>query len=132
VSLGLEPHGQLRGRSRLAGTLEPGQHDDVRRLSSQVQRGALPKGLDQLLLHDLDHLLSRAEALGDLGSHGAFAHAVDQVPHDAVVDIGLQQGHAHVAHRLVDVGLSHHPVALELAESLLELLGKVLEHGPQL
>ncbi len=108
ASLLLEPAGQLGRGRRLAGTLQAGQQHDRRRPRGvgDPQRLAAER-LDQLVVDDLDDLLARREALGQVRARPA-PPSPDRltVPDDEQVDVGLEQGHADLPQRLVDVVLA--------------------------
>ena len=74
-----------------------------------------------LVAHDADDALGRGEAAQDLLPGGAHAHPVEELLHDLEVDVGLEEGEADLAQRLVDVGLGEGPLAAEGAEDVLEL-----------
>ena len=71
----------------------------------QPVRGAAEQ-LDQLVVDDLHDLLARGEALEDLLPDGLLADALDEGPDDLEVDVGLEEGDAHLAERLLDVLLA--------------------------
>jgi hypothetical protein len=50
-------------------------------------------------------LLAWVEGLGDFLSNRAFAHPPNKVFYHAVIDIGFQQGQAHLAHCRVNIRL---------------------------
>ena len=92
---------------RLAGALQADQHDHRRAAASAVSSGT--RSSPSILISsswtieitvwagvsDLQHLLADR----------ALAHRGDEVAHDLEVDVGFEQRAAHLAHRLVDVGL---------------------------
>jgi len=55
-------------------------------------------------------------------------HRLDEVADDVQVDVGLEEGEAHVAQRLLDVPLGDLPVPSELAQQGVELLAEGFEH----
>ena len=74
AALLLEPAGQLGRGGGLARALEAGQQDDRRRSAGVADlEGLAAEDGDQLLVDDLDDLLARAQALGQLEAHAAVA-----------------------------------------------------------
>jgi hypothetical protein len=55
---------------------------------------------------DLDHLLGRAQALGDFSADGTLAYAGDEILDHFVMYIGLQQSQANLTQHLVHVSLA--------------------------
>ena len=103
-ALSLEVPAELRDRGRLAGPLEAEDHDDrgrPRRHGEAVRRPADQR--HELLVDDLDDLLPGSDALEDLLAHRALAHPLDEGAGDLEVDVALQEGHANLAERLLDV-----------------------------
>jgi hypothetical protein len=80
-------------------------------------------------MDDLDHLLGRGEAAGDLLAHGPLAHPGDEVLHHLEVDVRLQQGEAHLTEGGVDLGLGQPSVAPQAGEGLLQPVGEGVEHA---
>ena len=109
----LEQPSELRGGGRLARALEPGEHDHGRRLRRDVRSFAAraAERRDELFVDDLDDLLTRAEALGDLGAGRALLQASDEALDDADVHVGLEQREPDLASHLVDVGRRELPPA---------------------
>jgi hypothetical protein len=77
---------------------------------------------------DADHLLARLEAPGHLPAEGVGHDLVAERRDHVEVHVGLQQGRAHVTHRLADVVLRDPAAAGEAAEGVAEALGEGLEH----
>jgi hypothetical protein len=128
-ALVLEVPAQLGDARRLAGALEAQDHDDRRRPGRHGQpvRGAAEQ-LDQLAVDDLHHLLARGEALENLVPHRLLADALDEGADDLEVDVGLEEGDAHLAERLLNVLLRQAAGAPEAVENRLETLRQGFEH----
>ena len=128
--LGLEPARELAAEGGLARALQAQDHDGGHTLLGQLQLGGLAaeQGL-QLLVDDLDDLLGRIEALEHVLAQRLLPHARHQGPGDAVVDVGLEQRHAHLAQRFLDVLLGQPRLAGQLAHGPFESPGEILEHG---
>ena len=93
-------------------------------------RGRRPTQRDQLLVDDLDHLLTRRQAVEHVGADGLLADARDEVLDDLEVDVGLEQGQADLAHGGVDVGFADPAAAGQVAERLAQPVAEGVEHGP--
>ncbi len=130
AALPLQVQRQLPGGGRLPGALQAGQHDHRGGGGSQVQRrGLLAEDRDELLVHDLDDLLTGVEGFGDLNAHGALADAADEGLDDLEVDVGLEQGEADLAQALVDLLLGQALGAPEAVEDGVESVLEGVEHG---
>ena len=125
----LEPAGQLGRRGRLARPLQAGhQHDGrvLRRVGDLEVLAA--EGVDQLVVDDLDDLLGRAQALGQVEPDGLLLDASDNPLDHAEVDVGLEEGEADLAQDLVDLLLAQPPPAAQALEDPLEPIGECVEH----
>ena len=89
---------------------------------------AAAEQLDQLVVHDLDDLLARRERLEHVLPDGLLADAVDEALDDLEVDVGLEQRHAHLAQRLLDVVLGQPAAAAEPVEDGLQSRAQGVEH----
>jgi hypothetical protein len=121
--------GDLDGGGRLARPLQPGEEDDGELAESEAG-GSCAHQLGQLLVDDLDDLLSRREALQHLLAERPLSDAGDEVAHDLEVDVGLEQREPDLAHRTRDRFLVEPALLAEVAERSGELLGEGVEHGP--
>ncbi len=129
IALTAKAEGQLRGRGRLTGALEPHEHDDGgRRLRLLQARVSSAEHLDHLLVDDVDDLLHRCEALRDVGSQRPLSHAGHELLDDLVVNVSLQQSEADLAQSLIEVLLGDGAATAQAAEYALELIGKGVEH----
>ena len=111
---------------RFTVALQAAEHDDGLTLVLDDQAGgflAAHQG-NELLVDDLDHLLGGGQALHDLLAHGALRDLGAEVFGNLVVDIGFQQGHAHLAHGGFDVGLGQLAVAAQLFEHTGKAVGQ--------
>ena len=120
---------ELGGGCRLAGALEPDEHDDGR-WRFRLLQGRVPAAehFDHLLVDDIDDLVHRREALRDVGAKGTFANARHEILDDLVVDVCLEQGEAHFAKGLVEVFFGYCPAPAEAPENALQLIGQRVEH----
>ena len=122
--------GQLGRRGGLARALEAHQHDDGGRGGSHGQAmPAAAQELDQLVVDDLDHLLGRRQGFQDVLADRLAPDGVDEGPHDLEVDVGLQEGHADLAQRLLDVVLGEAAPASQPVEDALQSGAQGVEHG---
>ena len=121
--------GELRGGRRLAGALQAGEQDDDRRLRAQVQsRARLTHGPDQLLVQDLDEHLTRGQALLDLRTQRALLDAGDERLDDRQCNVRLEQRHAHLAQRVVDVVLGQAPAPAQGIDRRSQATRQFVEH----
>jgi hypothetical protein len=80
-------------------------------------------------LHDLQERLPGAEAARDLLPDGTRLDRIDKLFHHRQRDVGLEERHAHLAQRALDVVLRQARLAADTAQALGEAIGQVLEHG---
>ena len=121
---------QLRGRRRLAGTVQP-DHQDHRRRGRPRHDLALTAVEDgrKLLVRDLDHLLARTQALEHVLRQRPLAYLPDKRPRHPEVYIRLEQRHANLPQRRVNVALSQPPLVPKPVEDSVQLFRQRLEHG---
>ena len=126
----LEPCRQFSAGCGLAGSLQPGHQDDRRRLGGEVEtRRVFAQQRDQLVAHDLDHLLGGRERGEHFSANSLGANVLDQVVDDLQVDVGFEQRDADLAQSLGDVFFSERALAAKVLEDALQFVGKVLKHG---
>ena len=125
-----QPAGQLGDAGGLARALKPRHQDHRRGLGGQVQ-GLVGLAHDphQLVVDDLDQHLTRGQGLGDLLPQGLLADVLDELAHHRQGDVGLQQGHAHLAQGLLDVVLGQAALTAQVVQYLGEAALQVLEHA---
>ena len=85
--------------------------------------------LGQLIVDDLDHGLARRQALQHFAALGAFLDVGDEVLDHGQRDVSLKQGHAHLAHRFLDVLFSQSRLSAQGFDDLLEPSGQIFKHG---
>src|SRR5262249_51314556 len=124
-----EQERELAGSGGLPRALQAREQDRGRRALREREarvRGA--EKLRQLLLDDLHDLLARRQALADVLPESALAHVGDEVLDDAEVDVRLEQGEAHLAHRARDRLLVEDAAPAKVAESALKPVTELVEH----
>ena len=129
-SLPAEPPGQLgRGRG-LPGPLQSHQHDDGGGHRRPLQR-VLALRADQprqLVVHDLDDLLPGRHGLEHPLAHRLLLNAVQELPRDPEVDIGLQEGSAHLPQAFPDHGFGEEPALAKTPQNPVQLPAQVFKH----
>src|SRR5689334_19937727 len=126
----LQPIGELAGSSRLTRTLQSGHEHDRRRLRGELHpRRVFAEDLDQFVTQDLDDLLAGGERGHDFLADGLGTNVVDEFLDDLEVDVGLEQGEANFAKRLVNILFGQRGLAAEGLESALQFFLKILKHG---
>ena len=123
---------ELRRRRRLAGPLEPDQHDDRRRVRGRREAMGAAEELDQLVLDNLDDLLARRERLEHVLAERPRLDAVDERPYDLEVDVSLEERHPYLAERLLNVVLREPSVAAHPVEDALETSRERIKHAKPL
>ena len=131
VLLFLQPFRQFRGGGGFTRALQA-DHQDRRGRVVHFQLAGIGvvtgQNLDQLVMHNLDDLLARCHRLGNRLSGCLFLHRLDEITRHRQRDIGLQQGHTHLAHRCRDVGIRKRTLFGELVKNAGEPVGQILEH----
>ncbi len=89
---------------------------------------SLPSSVDQLVAHNLDHLLGRRERRKHFGSHSLDPNVLDQVAGNVQVHVGFQQCNANLAQRFMDVLFGQRALAAQVLEGALQFVCKVLKH----
>ena len=72
---------------------------------------------DQFVVDDLDQHLTRGQAAHHLLAQRLLAYLVDELAHHRQGDIGLQQGHAHLAQGVLDVVLGQATLATQIVRT---------------
>ena len=111
---------ELGARRRLARSLQATDEDDGRRTAEDELRVGVAHERGQLLVDDLDDLLSRVEALEHVVAESARAYTLDEALRDLEVDVRLEQREADLAHRLRDRLLVEPLGAPDVAEHRLQ------------
>ena len=127
----LEALGQFcRGRG-LARALQAHHQDRCRRVvdAQRIRRALALQDLDQLVMDDLDHLLAGGDRFRHRRARGLGGHRLYKVARHRQRDVGLKQGHAHLAHGGGDVILAQRALFGQPVEDAAQAVGKVLEHG---
>ena len=96
--------GELGGGGGFTSTLQAGHQDHRWRLGRQIDIGhTLAHGGGQFAVDDRHQHLTGRERAHHLFAQGFFFDPGNKVAHHRQGHIGLQQGHAHLAHHLADV-----------------------------
>ena len=101
------------GRARSVGELE----------------GLAAEDPDQLLVDRLDDLLAGGETAGERLATAAVAHRGHEPADHAELDVGLQEGGADLAQRLVEIGVGQPAAAPQATGDALQAVGQGVEHG---
>ena len=117
------------GGGGFARALQADHHDDDRRRRVEIDRLRVrAQSLDELVVHDLhDHLAGR-DRLDHLDADRALLHFVGEGARDVERDVGFEQRAAHLAQRLVDVGLRQRAAPGQAIENRTQPFGKTVEH----
>ena len=128
LALLFEQTGELCAVRGLACALQADEHNDRRRLGGDGNTLIFAAHqTDELFVDDLDHLLGGGEAVEHLGADGALGNSGDKVLDDFVAHVCLEQRHAHLAHRELDVLLGQAALAAQALEYAVELFAQALK-----
>ncbi len=133
MALLLEQLRELAGERRLARTLQAREHDDRGRVLRELQAALLPtQDRDELLVDDLDDLLSGVQRLVDLVAERSLAHLRGELLDDGQRDVGVEECATDLADCSVDVRRRELALGAEVAEGLGETIGERAEgcHSP--
>src|SRR5216117_4571543 len=111
------PPRSTQGRTLFPYTTLFRSHDD----RGRVGRGREPmpaaaEQLDELVVHDLDHLLRRSQRFENVLADRPHFHAVDEAADDLEVDIGLQERHPDLPEGFLDVLFAQPALTAETIE----------------
>ena len=116
--------GELCAVGGLARALQAHQHHHAGGFGADIQFLGLPAHQGaELLVDDLDDHLGRRQGLQHLPAAGPLGDGLGKVLYHLVADVGLQQGHAHLAHRLFDVALGEAALAAHFLEGGIQFFG---------
>ena len=129
LSLLLERKAELSRRGRLARALKSRHHDDGRRHRRDIE-AALRAAHEfrEFLVDNLDDDLRRCQGIEHILPDGAFLHLLDEILDDLEIDVGFEECHAHLAHRLVYVVLRQLAMSAQLLECLLQAIRQAFKN----
>jgi hypothetical protein len=128
VAFRLEQVGQFPGECRLTGTVETGHQDDGG-MSLELQFGGLSSHqCGELVVDDFDHELSRLDARQHVLSQCFLLHRVGKRLGHFVVDVGVEEGAAHLLEGFRHIDFGDAALALQYLERPLKSLVEVFKH----
>ena len=80
-------------------------------------------------MENLDDLLTGRDRPDDVLAEGLVLDLRDKILRDLKMNVGLEQRHAHLAHRVADVRLGERTVAAQVLENILKLVAELGKHG---
>jgi hypothetical protein len=83
---------------------------------------------DETVVNDFDHLLPGGDAIEHLLPDGALPDILDQIPNNPEIHIGLEQGHADLLQRGLNVLLIQTPLPFQFSEDAVQFFGQILKH----
>ena len=127
--LAADQPGQLDGRGRLAAALETDQHDGRGNAAAEAQLAAgPPHEFDKTVVHDFHDLLAGRNAVQHLLPHRPDTHVLDEVLDDLEIHIGLEQGHADLPERPLNILLVQPAFSLQLLENTVQFFRQIFKH----
>ena len=124
--------GEFRGRRGFTAALQTDHQDGRGRVVDFQLTGFVivtGKHVFQLVMDDLDDLLAGRDGFGDRLASGLLAHGFDKIACHGKGDVGLQQGHAHLAERGFDVVLGKRTLFGETIKDAREAFGQIFKHS---
>ena len=116
--------GELGAVGGLARALQAHQHHHAGGFGADIQFLGLPAHQGaELLVDDLDDHLGRRQGLQHLPAAGPLGDGLGKVLYHLVADVGLEQGHAHLAHCLLDITLGETALAAHFLEGGIQFFG---------
>src|SRR5581483_10466801 len=116
-----EPSGELGQRGGFTRALKPDHHDFDGRFDLQVELARLPAHRPRQFVGDeLDEMLLRGERTQDFLAQRLLLYVVDEVADYPDVDVGFEQGKAHLAQRVFDISLGNSALTAKLLEDAFE------------
>ena len=128
----LEHERELARRCGLTRALEADEHDDGRRVRTDVETALRPAHQrGQFLVDDLDDRLCRRECVEHLLPDGTLLDAFDEVLDDLEVHVCFEECHPHLAHGIIHIVLGQLAMSTQLLENPLQSIGQILkDHSP--
>ena len=118
---------QFAARGRLARALQTGHQDHRRRGNGKIKRGVFTAHqARQFALHHAHQGLAWRKAADHLLAHGLFPDGGDEILHHRQGDVGLEQGHAHLAQRIANIGLGQARLAAQGLDDPGQTVGQVI------
>ena len=131
LALVFKVEGQLAGMGGLACALKATHHDDGGDFRGHVNPGVnRTHQSGHLIVDNLYDLLGGGQALQYLVSNGLFGDRGDEILGHFVVDVGFQEGEAHLPHGLLHVGFFQFSLGAQPFKRFAQLIGKAFKcHG---
>ena len=108
---------ELAGGRGLARALQAREQDHRRRLHGEIERrGRAAHQRGELAMDDADQRLTRRQRADDLLADGLLLDRGDEVLDDRQRDVGFEQREAHLAQRVLDVGVGEPRFAAQLLD----------------
>jgi hypothetical protein len=109
--------------------LQPGHQDDCRRLGRQVEiRSPSPITAASSRLTTPTSAWPGDNEPATFGAEGPILDPRNEVAHDGKRDVGLEQGHAHLAQHVLDVVLGHAGLPAHRLDEAAQPIGEVRSH----
>jgi len=103
--LGLELSSELGGGGRFSRSLETDHHHDGWRNGAELEALApFSEHRGELVVHDFDELLARRDRPDLRNADRFFLDALEELPRELEVDVGLEQHATHLTEAFFDVG----------------------------
>ena len=126
----LERERELRGRGRLARTLQAAQHEHDRPVGALRDLGIdRTHQLAEFFVNDLDDLFGRIDAREHVLAERLGFDAGDEIVEDVEVDVGFEEGAADFAQAFLDVLGSEPAATAELLERFGEAASNAFKHA---
>ncbi len=124
ASLLFQVGGELGGGGCLAGAVQA-DHEDARGLVEIERAGVAAEERGQLVMENLHDLLAGRDTAQDFFAQRLVFHLGDELFRHLVIDVGLEEREAHLAHGVGDVHLRDRAVAAEILEDVLQFIAEL-------
>ena len=128
ASLLLEIPGQLGGRRRFSSAVQS-HYQNARRFFQIQRRGVTAQQRRQFVMKNFNNLLPGRDTSEHFFAERLLLDAGDELLRDLEIDVGFEQGKAHLAQSIVNVRFADRAVTAKVLEDVLKLVAELRKHG---
>jgi len=128
LAVAFEQQRELARRSGFAAAVQTDQHDDGRFRLEREFGNAAAEQFDELVVDDLDHLLTGGHAFDHLLADALGPDSLDELRGDLDIYVGVEQREADFPHRFGDIGFGKGALPTQFSEHVMQLVAERFEH----
>ena len=119
---------QFTGGGGFTAAVETDQHNDSGFAAGCQLCGTAAEQFHELIVDDLDDLLTGGHAFDDLLTDALTADGLNKFADDLQIDVGFQQGQTDFPHGFCDVLVGQGTLTPQLPEDIMQLVTQRVEH----